>query len=56
MVGIFRCVVCHSYTMNSAHCEIRTEDVMPAKYSPHDKMGKYRRQAKEAERKTQGVI
>lgn len=46
MKRISKCVVCGAYTMKDTHCNQKTLGPKPAKYSPEDKFGKYRRQAK----------
>ncbi|MFQ5621681.1 MAG: nucleolar RNA-binding Nop10p family protein [Candidatus Nanoarchaeia archaeon] len=56
MAGIFRCIKCNEFTMQRTHCEKNVGDVRPPKYSPHDKHGSYRRQAKEEERKAEGLL
>lgn len=40
---IFKCLKCNSYTLKEEHCNIKTATVKPAKYSPEDKYGSYRR-------------
>lgn len=49
---ILKCRVCKEYTMKEEHCGKKTISPQPMKYSPEDKYGKYRRQAK----KQQGLI
>lgn len=49
---ILKCVVCGAFTMKDVHCDKKTIPPKPAKYSPEDKFGKYRRQAK----KEQGLV
>jgi len=46
---ILRCAKCGIYTMKQAcpKCGEKTFSVIPAKYSPDDRMAKYRRMAKE---------
>ena len=43
---IFKCLKCNSYTLKEEHCDTKTSTVKPAKYSPEDKWGAYRREAK----------
>jgi H/ACA ribonucleoprotein complex subunit 3 len=52
MKHINRCKVCNVYTMKETHCDKKTDSPKPVKYSPEDKYGKYRRQAK----KEQGLL
>ena len=52
MKRIYKCSVCGKYTMKLVHCDKKTISPKPAKYSPEDKYGKYRRIAK----KQQGLI
>ena len=57
MLDILYCNVCRKYTLKeTCDCTMKTGPVFPAKYSPEDKYGKYRRSAKEAERKAAGVL
>ena len=57
MEHIFKCTECNKYTMKEVcSCGQKTIDSRPPKYSPEDKYGKYRREAKEQERKKQGII
>ncbi|HME87292.1 MAG TPA: nucleolar RNA-binding Nop10p family protein [Candidatus Nanoarchaeia archaeon] len=49
---LYVCTVCGTYTMKEIHCSKKTHTPQPAKYSPEDKYGKYRRQAK----KEQGLL
>ncbi|MEK6886748.1 MAG: nucleolar RNA-binding Nop10p family protein [Nanoarchaeota archaeon] len=46
MKRIYKCQVCGTFTMKSEHCKKKTLSPKPAKYSPDDKYGKYRRIAK----------
>ncbi|MEK6826234.1 MAG: nucleolar RNA-binding Nop10p family protein [Nanoarchaeota archaeon] len=39
---------CQSYTLLEEHCGMKTFSVRPAKYSPIDRMGVYRRRYKES--------
>jgi len=43
---ILKCPICNSYTIKEEHCNKKTITIKPAKYSPDDKYGKYRRTAK----------
>lgn len=43
---ILICQTCHTYTLKSIHCNIKTITIKPAKYSPEDKYGSYRRKEK----------
>jgi len=46
MKHVLKCNVCGKYTMKDVHCSKKTLSPKPAKYSPEDKYGKYRRIAK----------
>lgn len=46
MKHILFCTKCKTYTMKETHCDVKTISKKPAKYSPEDKYGKYRRIAK----------
>ncbi|MEM4247065.1 MAG: nucleolar RNA-binding Nop10p family protein [Candidatus Woesearchaeota archaeon] len=57
MKEINYCPACKKYTLNDiCGCTLKTTPVAPARYSPEDKYGKYRRKAKEEERKKQGLL
>ena len=58
MKHILKCPKCNSYTMkeNCSNCKTKALNPKPAKYSPDDKMAKYRRQAKEQELKARGLL
>jgi len=43
---ILKCPVCQEYTMKAMHCK-KTITIKPAKYSPLDKFGSYRRKYKQ---------
>jgi H/ACA ribonucleoprotein complex subunit 3 len=47
-VQILRCINCGSYTLKETcpKCGSKTITTKPAKFSPEDKYGKYRRQLK----------
>jgi|TARA_B100001971_G_C17833225_1_gene354840 rRNA maturation protein Nop10 len=42
--------------MEETHCDVKVKGVKPAKYSPEDKYGKYRREVLGPERKEQGLL
>jgi len=48
MKHLMKCSKCEIFTMKEtcSKCSLKTESVVPAKFSPEDKMGKYRRMAK----------
>ncbi len=46
MKELKKCPECNSYTLQDTHCNTKTKSVYPPKYSPEDKYGKYRREAK----------
>ena len=46
MKHILRCVKCMEYTMDKIHCSEKTVPPQPAKWSPEDKYGKYRLEAR----------
>ena len=46
MKKILKCQVCGTFTMKAEHCGKKALSPKPAKYSPEDKYGKYRRIAK----------
>ncbi len=43
---ILHCAKCKKYTLEPTCCGIKTQTVRPAKFSPDDKWGKYRREFK----------
>jgi|APSaa5957512535_1039671.scaffolds.fasta_scaffold10864_5 H/ACA ribonucleoprotein complex subunit 3 len=45
---IFKCGTCENYTLKKtcSKCNKKTDNPKPAKFSPEDKFGKYRRLAK----------
>ena len=55
---ILRCMKCNKYTMRQAcpHCGEKTIPQIPAKYSPEDPYGRYRREAKKDMLKEKGVL
>jgi len=48
MKKIMKCPDCNTYTLKDScpNCKIKTINPRPAKFSPEDKYGKYRRLAK----------
>ncbi|MFW9886560.1 MAG: RNA-protein complex protein Nop10 [Candidatus Thorarchaeota archaeon] len=49
MTGLFRCIECKQYTLEEDKCPKCGGSVVsprPPKYSPQDRYGKYRREAK----------
>jgi len=58
MKHILVCKECNLYTMKEMcpKCGSKTTNPKPAKYDPEDRMGKYRRKAKEEELKKKGLI
>ena len=54
---ILHCVVCSRYTMKPlCVCGGKAIEHKPAKYSPEDKYGQYRRAVKQEERKREGFL
>lgn len=55
---IFYCANCQEYTMKQlcANCKQKTAEKKPAKFSPEDKYGQYRREVKAQSRKIEGLI
>ena len=49
---LMKCKVCGSYTMKDKHCDRKTISPKPMKYSPEDRLGRYRRIAK----RQQGLV
>jgi H/ACA ribonucleoprotein complex subunit 3 len=49
MKRIFKCPKCSTFTLKEScpKCNSKTENPKPARYSPQDKYGKYRRLAKQ---------
>lgn len=45
---ILKCMKCNTYTLKPKcpKCKTKTVSIKPAKFSPEDKYGKYRRKAK----------
>lgn len=58
MKHILKCEKCGQYTMRDIcpKCGGKAVNPKPAKYSPNDAYGSYRRKAKEAELKKEGLI
>lgn len=58
MKHIKKCINCNIYTLSDTceKCNTKTIIPKPPKYSPEDKYGDYRRQAKETERKEKDLI
>lgn len=55
---ILRCPKCGKYTMKDecSTCKVKTVQVKPAKYSPEDPYGEYRRKAREEGLKEKGLL
>ncbi|MFC1741169.1 nucleolar RNA-binding Nop10p family protein [Nanoarchaeota archaeon] len=55
---ILKCPKCRKYTMRPecADCKVKTIPPLPAKYSPEDPYGKYRREAKKEQLKKEGIL
>jgi len=43
---IYRCQVCHKFTLKEEHCQRKTLNIKPVKFSYTDKLSKYRLKAK----------
>ena len=58
MKHILGCTQCGEYTIRGtcSKCKVETVNPKPAKYSPDDRMGKYRREAKKEELKKRGLL
>ncbi|MBI2549066.1 ribosome biogenesis protein [Candidatus Woesearchaeota archaeon] len=58
MVNVIRkCFQCGTYSLRErCACGEETKNPKPMKYSPDDSYASYRRKAKEAERKAQGLV
>ena len=57
MKHILKCELCNSYTLKSTcKCTGSAKSPKPAKYSPEDKYGKYRREVKEKNWHEQGLL
>ncbi len=55
---ILKCPKCKEYSLseNCPKCNKKTSSSIPAKYSPEDSYGKYRRKAKEEDLKKKGLL
>ena len=55
---IFKCPSCKAYTMGEKcmKCGKKTINPKPPKYSPEDKFGEYRREAKKEKLESEGLI
>ena len=58
MNHILKCPRCKEYTLQEKcpFCNVETYRPVPAKYSPEDRYGHYRRLAKLEERKQKGLL
>ncbi len=56
MRKIMKCVKCNAYTMVEKHCDEKTINPWPMKFSPEDAYGDYRRKAKEEMLKERGLL
>ena len=57
MKHIHKCQKCNAYTMKSCcSCGGTAIEAKPPKYSPEDKYAQYRRQAKQEQRKKEGLV
>ena len=58
MKHLMKCSKCGVYTIKGTcpRCKIKTTNPKPIKYSPDDRLGKYRREAKKKERAERGLI
>jgi len=57
MKDILKCQECGKYTMNvKCSCGGKAVLVIPAKYSPEDKYGSYRRKVKRKEWEEKGLV
>ena len=52
---ILKCVKCSVYTLKHIHCNEKTISIKPAKYSPEDKYGAYRRKYLKERIKNKGI-
>ncbi len=54
---ILKCVDCNAYTMKEVHdCGAKSVICVPAKWSPEDKYGAYRREARRDEMIKKGLL
>lgn len=57
MKSLLKCTKCENYTINQiCSCGGKAVTVKPPKFSPEDKYGNYRREAKEKQLKEKGLI
>ncbi len=57
MARLLRCTACGRYTLSEAcPCGGTAASPKPPKYSPEDRFARFRRQAKEEQRKQEGVL
>jgi rRNA maturation protein Nop10 len=57
MRSILWCDACSAYTMKDVHdCGKTSRNPKPAKWSPEDKYGRYRLEAKKDELKSKGLV
>ncbi|MBI4153031.1 ribosome biogenesis protein [Candidatus Woesearchaeota archaeon] len=56
MKHILKCPKCREYTMKEEHCGEKTLRPQPAKWSPEDKYGKYRLEARKEELRKRNLI
>ncbi len=56
MKKILFCKECNTYTMEEKHCNKKTIDPRPPKFSPEDKYAKYRREVKKQALKKEGLL
>ncbi len=57
MKHLLYCPSCRKYTLKDVcSCGTKTESRKPAKYSPEDRLAKYRRMALSEERREQGIL
>ena len=51
-----KCSKCSQYTIKEKCCDVKTINPKPAKYSPEDKYGDYRRTVKKSEFERAGLL
>ena len=56
MKRLLYCELCKSYTLKESHCGSVSVLHQPAKWSPEDKYGKYRLEARMEELKKKGLV
>lgn len=56
MKKLLVCSSCKAYTLQEMHCGLRTIVPGPAKWSPEDKYGGYRRRARREELVKKGLV